>query len=243
MIATIQQWKNEFVDSSIQICARPVTDHTESLTPQELTQVEAAVAKRQYTFSTGRKCAKDALLKIGIESHHYPNGLLTQEDGSVAWPDGSIGSISHTNDWAMAALANRGGKFQSIGVDIEKIDRVEKGVLRLIATDSEREFLDTNSSLRWGRVAVFSIKESVYKCLRPIYGKFIRFKDVELSNLDRPHGNAERSNLTRHTPTFYQPSVRIVDTALAACCAEQRIDIRLAVLDEHVVSVVGYAEL
>lgn len=240
MISKIHQWKNEFVESDVQICAMPVTDHTDSLTPHECDLVAAAVAIRQHTFSTGRACAKKALLGIGIEQPSYPDGLLRQEDGSVMWPDGSIGSISHTNDWAMAAIAKRGKKFKSIGIDIEKIDRVDKGVLRLIATEQERISLDKNDTLRWGRVALFSIKESLYKCLRPIYGEFIRFKDVELSDLNRPHGEPSARGEGDQLPALYSPTVRLLHPELAACCDEQRIDIRLAVLDKHVVSFVGY---
>jgi len=242
MIASIHQWKNEFVDNDVQICAVPVADHTAALTPHEFELVAAAVAIRQHTFSTGRYCAKTALSRIGIEQHHYPDGLLRKPDGSVAWPDGIIGSISHTNDWAMAALVRTDGNYKSIGIDIEKIDRVEKGVLRLIATEQERNDLEADNSLRWGRVALFSIKESLYKCLRPIYGEFIRFKDVELTELSRPLEVIDARKIPNELPALFCPKVRLLLPALASCCDEQRIEIRLAVLDSHVVSFVGYQQ-
>lgn len=240
MIDNIQQWKHQFIDESVQVCAIPVADYRADLTTLEFELVSAAVAIRQHTYSTGRCCAKTALSKINIEKTAYPDGLLRQADGSVHWPEGSAGSISHTNDWAMAAVVKRGEKFKSIGIDIEKIDRVDKGVLRLIATDQERVLLEADDTLRWGRVALFSIKESLYKCLRPLYGEFIGFKDVELTDLSQPHGEQVNQVNSTDLPAFFCPTVRLLHPDLAASCDDQRIDIRLAVLDTHVVSFAGY---
>lgn len=240
MITTIHQWAQHFVGSGVCFCAQPVDDYTEQLTASEHNLVAKSVAVRKNTFSSGRLCAKSALSKIGTEQAEYPDGLLRQSDGSVAWPTGCVGSISHTNDWAMAAVTHKGEKYRSVGIDVERIDRVGKDVLRLIATDQEQEQLESAQSIRWGRVGLFSIKESLYKCLRPIYGEFIRFHDVELSHLDRVHAPTELHQTPNELPLFYHPTVRLLRTDLAEKCDEQRIDIRLAVLDEHVVSFVGY---
>ncbi len=240
MISTIHQWENALVGNHAHVCALPVEDFTSQLTPHELQLVANAVAVRQHTFSTGRQCARLALSQAGINLPNDTRGLLRQEDGSVLWPENVIGSISHTNDWAIAVVMKAGERYQSVGIDIEKIDRVEPSVLKLIATEKEREYLDNEHTLRWGRVALFSIKESLYKCLRPIYGKFIRFKDVQLSELERPLQSNSSSKQALNAPALYSPMVSLLLPELKACCQEQRIEIRLAILDSHVVSFVGY---
>jgi len=252
MIQTIHQWRSNFVEDDVIVRASGVKDYTDQLTPEELEFIASSVSIRRQTYSTGRFCAKNALHAIGVDQRDYSDGLLRQEDGSVAWPEAVIGSISHTNDWAVAAVAKSGKNYLSLGVDIERIDRVEKDVLRLIATDEERVNLESDYELRWGRVALFSIKESLYKCLRPLYGEFIGFKDVQISNLDTPLTSVAsvdsnvpfdsdgRSNQSAALPEFYSPTVQLLLPSLAKCCDAQRLHVRLAILSSHVLSIVTY---
>jgi len=251
MIDQIQQCQQAMATDGLAMCAKPVDNHIGELTVEEQKTIARSVAIRQNTYSTGRFCAKSALLDIGVGRDAYKQGLLRQEDGSVNWPDGTIGSISHTNDWAIAVAGKSGPTYSSVGVDIEQIDRVDKEVLRLIATDAERVELEKHQDLQWGRVALFSIKESIYKCLRPLYGDFIRFKDVQLANLTAPLFANELSTdalssdgttKEQNTPIvhFYQPTVELLHPALTDCCEEDRIVIRLAILPTHVLSLVLY---
>ncbi len=239
MIENFNQWQNAFMDAGMVASVQAVDDHVSKLSLSELDLIESSVAKRQHTFSTGRYCAKSALSEIGINTPDYDNKLLRQSDGSVAWPMGSIGSISHTNEWAIAAVSKDDSDLVSIGIDIERIDRVEKDILKLIATDAERQALEANFEIRWGRVALFSIKESVYKCLRPIYGEFIQFKDVQLSNLSSPCTHP-KDIVLKNDVEIYCPSVQLLLPALAQCCDEGQIKIRLAVMPKHVISLVTY---
>jgi len=179
-------------------------------------------------------------LSDSVNTDDYDNCLLRQADGSVAWPAGSVGSISHTNDWAVAAVCKPDQPHASVGIDVERIDRVDKDVLRLIATEQERVALEHTIDRRWGRVALFSIKESLYKCLRPIYGEFIKFKDVQVFDL-----SATPETKIEHKPPIegleiYSPSVKLLLPELAQCCDETRIQVRLAILPKHVLSFVTY---
>jgi len=238
---SINQWSEILVGQGVCFCFKPVADHTATLTPAEQDVVASSVAIRKNTYSSGRYCAKSALQSLGVKRDEYATGLLRQSDGSVGWPHGTIGSISHTNDWAVAAVAKANIEFASIGIDVEQIDRVENDVLRLIATDQEREVVKLATGLPWARVAIFSIKESLYKCLRPIYGEFIRFKDVELSSLDSTASLSANPNINTHGVRFYSPSVQLLLPELCACCDQSRINIRLAVLSTHVISFVSYS--
>jgi len=229
MIQTLHQWQHHFVNDDVRLCAEAVADYTDELTPGETQVITSSVSIRQNTYSTGRHCAKAALREIDVHPRDYADGLLRKEDGAVDWPEPAIGSISHTNDWAVAAVAKAGGRYASLGVDIERIDRVEKGVLRLIATDDERAYLESAYELRWGRVALFSIKESLYKCLRPLYGQFIGFKDVQISKLTTPLSGTTTTAMegvlpeqAAVIPELYAPSVKLILPALTQCCDEQR---------------------
>lgn len=250
MIDTIHQWQRSFVEDGVFTQAKAVDNYVDELVGCEYDVIAKSVAIRQHTYSTGRLCARTALADIGIGPSEYESGLLRQEDGSVGWPTGAIGSISHTNDWAVAAVAKSGGNLISLGVDIEQIDRVDKDVLRLIATEQERAELEALADLRWGRVALFSIKESLYKCLRPLYGEFIRFKDVRISNLTVPMergnlddqvANSAESDMASNAVEVFCPAAHLLLPELLQCCDERRIEVRLAVLSTHVVSYVSYS--
>ncbi len=238
MIETFDQWGDVFVGNGVFASARPVADHTDALTSAEADIVATSVAKRKNTYSTGRYCARESLQALGLAQEAFSDGLLQRPDGAVDWPVGVVGSISHANDWAIAAVSSSSGAYASIGIDIELIDRVSRDVLRLIATEHERDEIDANEHLRWLRVALFSIKESVYKCLRPLYGEFINFKDVQLMNLTTPMPIEDEKRMDGIE--FYNPSIKLLLPKLSACCDESRLSIRLAVLPKHVVSLVFY---
>lgn len=240
MIQTIHQWQSRFVEGEIFICAKAVEDHTDKLTTKELDTIVSSVAIRRQTYSTGRLCAKTALREMGIDHRDNVDGLLRKEDGSVTWPESAVGSISHTNHWAIAAAAKSGRDYLSLGVDIEQIDRVDQNVLRHIATDEECARLDSHSKVPWGRAALFSIKESLYKCLRPLYGDFFGFKDVQIGHLDAPCIKPAQTDQTEMQPEFYSPSIQLLSPSLAQRFDEQRLRVRLAVLPQHVLSLVTY---
>jgi 4'-phosphopantetheinyl transferase EntD len=84
------------------------------------------------------------------------------------------GSITHTDDYAAAAVVRAG----HIGIDVESLARIAEieNLVERVALPSERD-------VPVG--VVFSAKESVYKCLfqslGPTLGRFLEFADVELA--------------------------------------------------------------
>lgn len=198
------------------LACRGVNDNVDTLYPEELSCIGKAGERRRNTFSTGRLCARAALAEAGLP----PSGLPRNSDGSIQWPDGVMGSVSHTNDWAVAAVAIESmSEAACLGIDLERIQPLEEGVMKLIASATEKAELAEAGSQHWHATALFSLKESIYKCLRPSYGRFIEFLDVEISDLagGRPHVSFTIDSLREH-------------------CDPSDLELRMAVTPEHVFS-------
>jgi len=132
------------------------------LFPDEEAAVARAVAKRRREFAFGRACARRALgMSVAI-----PVG----QGGAPIWPNGVTGSITHTDDYAAAAVVRTG----LIGIDVESLAHAAKvpELLATVARPSERAL---------PAALVFSAKESVYKCLYPTQRRFLEFQQVELA--------------------------------------------------------------
>lgn len=208
----------EWAGTNIFLSCQVVSDESDQLMPEELVCIKNAAGLRRNTFSSGRAAARTALAQAGLPA----SALLRNEDGSVQWPEGVLGSLTHTNDWAIAAVAVTAmSEAVCLGVDLEQIQPLNDGVLKLIATDVERTQIAEASSTQWLPVALFSMKESVYKCLRPSFGRFINFHDVEILNL-----------------ASGRPRIRLITDALQAHCNAEQIELRMAVTSEHVFTLV-----
>lgn len=206
----------EWAGTPIHFRCCQVSDYSPSLLPEESALVEKSVQLRQNTFSSGRYCARELLKTLG----QPPNVLLRNADGSVAWPDGFTGSVSHTNEWAVAGVAVQGlSDAKSLGIDLEGIRPIGQTVLKHISTEKERQDLDKSTLQTWHVTALFGLKESVYKCLRPSFGSFIRFHDVEITDI-----------------ASGRPRLTIVNPSLSQHCDSNQIELRLAVTPNHVFS-------
>lgn len=204
----------EWAGTNIFLTCRAVGDEMDQLMPVERVCVENAVERRRNTFSTGRVAARAALTDAGLPACALPRNA----DGSVQWPEGVIGSLTHTDDWAIAAVAvSLMSEAVCLGIDLEKIQPLKEGVLKLVATDAERAEISEATNQHWLAVALFSMKESVYKCLGPSLGQFIEFQDVEIQNL-----------------ASGRPNIRFLSDALQANYKEEHIELRMAVTPDHV---------
>lgn len=127
----------------------------------------------------GRACARTALDRIGSVDAEVPRN----PDGSPTWPDGVVGSITHTRGFAASAVAWRTDAM-AIGIDAEPHLPLRDGVLGKIAGDTERRGILSLSwshpDTHWDRI-LFSAKESVYKAWSPMTGLGLRFRDVTVT--------------------------------------------------------------
>jgi len=142
-----------------------------------------AVAKRQVEFRAGRFCAFQAL--HALDPRRVVTTLPRTSSGAPLWPEGITGSITHTTDFASAAVA-RTSEVAALGIDTE----------RIIPADRAR---DVSPAIAWpyelahARAAgfdrlealtlVFSAKEAIFKCLHDSVG-FFDFHDVRIVGVD-----------------------------------------------------------
>jgi enterobactin synthetase component D len=139
-----------------------------------------AVRKRHIEYLAGRWCAREAMR--ARHPGHAHLAVSTRHDRAPAWPDGLVGSITHTQGFASAAVAD-GRVVRSIGVDSEVTFTVERA-RRLGGQFARPGELAALAGGAWDEAviatAVFSAKESVYKCLHPFVQEFFGFHAAEV---------------------------------------------------------------
>jgi 4'-phosphopantetheinyl transferase EntD len=146
------------------------------LLPTEQEAIAGAAQTRIEQFTAGRVCSRIALGRLGLtKATPIPRG----EDRAPIWPQGFIGSISHTDNWCAAAVA-RTMEVRSIGIDLEAATPLKQSLWRRVCTARERDWLSSLSDPGLSGKILFSAKESVYKCQYPITTTFLGFHAVEV---------------------------------------------------------------
>jgi 4'-phosphopantetheinyl transferase EntD len=146
--------------------------------PGEESLVVNAVEGRRREFITARRCAREALAKLG----YAPVAIHAGDRREPLWPAGLVGSITHTTGYRAAAVAPQ-SVLASIGIDTERNDRISDGVEEAVTVPGERAMLAALSraspATHWGRL-LFSAKESVYKAWYPLTERRLGFEDARL---------------------------------------------------------------
>ena len=162
------------------------------LHPAEQALAQPMAAARRREFATGRLCAHRALAALGVRDAPVMRGQRRMP----LWPDGVVGSITHSGGACAAAVARR-AEFAGVGLDAEALEPLSERVLARICSDAERRALarlPEHAPELWGTV-VFSAKESLYKAYFPLTGAFLGFRDAEVA-LD-PASGAFEARLVR----------------------------------------------
>ena len=167
-----------FPDSVETECCR-VEEKEYELYSEERVFIQNAVAKRQREFGAGRLCARKAMARLGIKDAP----LLKGPDGSPVWPAGIVGAISHSSAWCGSAVARK-EDIHGIGFDIETIDRVNMKIAKKVLTPVEMEWVNASHEEAQKRLALlFSAKETIFKCVAPVYGKRLGFFDSVITRV------------------------------------------------------------
>lgn len=158
------------------------------LLPAEEPIVARAVEKRRREVTNARSCARRALRQLtgGQAGDQGPEpAILRGERGEPLWPDGVIGSITHTAGYC-AAVVGAAGETRSVGIDAEPNGPLPDGVLAHVAFGAELDELAgldnrpaAGPGVHWDRL-LFSAKESVYKAWYPLTRRWLGFEDAVL---------------------------------------------------------------
>lgn len=150
-----------------------------ALLPEEQSLVARAVEKRRQEVTTTRHCARQAMLALGLSPVAIPRG----ERGQPLWPDGVVGSLTHTSGYRGAALSTDSGVF-SVGIDAEPHGPLPDGVLEAVSLKTERDWIEALSAsapeVHWDRL-LFCAKECVYKTWFPLAERWLGFEEAEIS--------------------------------------------------------------
>jgi len=128
---------------------------------------------RRAHFAAGRRCARAAMVELGA-----PLTAILADDRRPLWPRGWVGSISHTQDYAAAAVAPE-SLAVSLGIDVERRRPISDPVAERITSKDELAQLrgvDEAAAL----TVLFSAKEAFYKLQHPISDCFLGFRDVRV---------------------------------------------------------------
>ena len=126
--------------------------------------IARAIPKRKTEFSAGRDAARDALAQLGLYGVEIPVG----ERRAPHWPDGICGSITHSKMLCIAAVARK-SVLASIGIDAEPDVPLKEDLRNAILHDSELHVSAEQA------IALFSMKEALFKALFPLTGKLMGF--------------------------------------------------------------------
>lgn len=140
---------------------------------------------RRPTWFAGRVALHTALFDIGLDR----GPILATQKGAPALPSDVTGSISHKRILAVALASRREGCL-SVGVDIEPVpdplsfaksgwdNRAD--ISSRVMTPAELTLLtDVPEPLRRRQVILhFSLKESLYKAINPVIGRYVSFQEA-----------------------------------------------------------------
>ncbi len=122
------------------------------------------VATRLAEFAAGRRAARGAMAMLGMVPTAIPHGA----DRAPCWPQGVVGSISHTDQLCLA-IVGHSGDWAGLGMDLEHDRPLDPELWPEILRPDE--FARVRSLPDHGRgsaaMAVFVAKEAAYKAQYP----------------------------------------------------------------------------
>lgn len=164
-------------ENSALVFAELLTDPPDLMPmPEEEPLIERSVTKRRNEFTTVRHCARLAMQRLGVP----PAPILKGEKGEPCWPEGIVGSLTHTQGYR-GAVVGRAGPVRSVGIDAEPHDVLPDKVLEAVSLPAERhEIAGLPPGLHWDRI-LFCAKEATYKAWFPLTERWLGFEDAHIS--------------------------------------------------------------
>ncbi len=162
---------------------KPIHTQCEDLYPEEYINIKDAVSRRQTEFTVGRSCAREALSNLGQIPCPIPVGDFREP----VWPESCVGSITHDGDYCVAVAAHS-KNIDLVGIDLAKREPLDKKLIELVCRSEEVLHIaerGEGSFFEDPYKIIFSLKESVFKSMFSLVGKYFDFQDVSvLLNVD-----------------------------------------------------------
>ncbi|MGX1789552.1 4'-phosphopantetheinyl transferase family protein [Bosea sp. NPDC055332] len=169
-------------------------------------RIARAAPRRRAEWLAGRRCASEALRSLTGQG--ACPGMAP--DRSPLWPGGTLGSISHSGDMAVA-IAARADSCLGIGLDIERVmdGRAVGEIAPEALTPWERRYLANDP---FSVTLAFSAKESLFKALHPLLRRPMSYQLSELIAWDG-QGTARLRLVEELSPEF--PAGREIEARFA----------------------------
>lgn len=177
-----EQWAHwalhDLFPSACGVACKPVRLISPSSFEDEKYAPKNVVLSRKLEFLAGRAAAREALGLLGLHMAVIP----IHENRSPIWPSGFIGSIAHSEQIAVAAVA-KNRDLVAIGLDIEGTSAVTKSLWSDIFLGAEIEFLQRlpENERNCYATVIFSAKEAFYKFQFPHTQTWLGFHDVQVT--------------------------------------------------------------
>lgn len=144
-------------------------------------RLRGAPAKRKAAFIAGRVSAARAVAQLQGD----PQVPKVGEARQPVWPRGIVGAITHTDDYA-AVVVGRQREYRRLGIDAEMLLdlREAQSMAPVVLTPNERQMKHPGINFACFVTIAFSAKESFYKAIYPLVGRFIDFHSVQILQLD-----------------------------------------------------------
>lgn len=138
--------------------------------------VRGACDKRRREYLAGRTLARRALERAGAPGPHV---LPAGTDRMPCWPQGILGSISHTAEYCGCAVVPA-GQVKAVGIDLEACGRIRPHLWPRLFSPAEIGRLKQQPADRLAEAVtrVFCAKEAYYKMQFPLFRQQLAFTDV-----------------------------------------------------------------
>jgi 4'-phosphopantetheinyl transferase EntD len=177
--ATVTGIFTGLLDRRVALAERVVGAETGALPAEEERFIAQAAARRRQEFSAGRACARAALAELGVPAAALPPGA----NRLPVWPSGLIGSITHTDRHAAAAVARTGEGLRAVAIDLEPAEALPDDIWDLVLRPEEAAWLAGVAAEKRAVLAraIFSAKECAFKCQYPLSGEMLEFHDLAVT--------------------------------------------------------------
>lgn len=141
------------------------------------TRLKIMSVARRSEFLAGRLAAELALEALGCP----PNRLYidSSPDRMPVWPLPYVGSISHTDTWAIA-IATSAETYASVGVDLVESGSVPPALGNMLAGPREDMAYAAPGLMIDSPAVLFAAKEAIFKAVFPVLRTYFDFTDVSL---------------------------------------------------------------